>query len=186
MKNGIESSIWFRLFYTALLPMKINNIAFTIILLIGISTFAHAQQNTTNDSVWCDNLNELIKCASLDVINGRVSKPVNDSTFITATTPNLRLSNNSHEIISKQYGKVIYECYFHSSKTLDKKLEQAFYHWHEKIKKCVEVWEEARLKNANTTLNVPDDYFITNSEDETTLRIDIFKDKGYHVRLRIF
>jgi hypothetical protein len=166
--------------------MKINKLAIAILLIVAINTAAHAQHHTVNDSVWCDNLNELIKCASLDKISERISKPVNDSAFFAACTPTLRLSNSNHEVINKQYGKVVYECYFYSSEALDKKIEQAFYHWHEKIKKCVEVWEEARLKNTDTTLNVPDDYFITNSEDETTLRLDIYKDKGYHVRLRIF
>lgn len=141
---------------------------------------------TIADSVWADHLNELIKCASTDQITERISKNIKDSSYIAAFVPALRLSNSSSEEIKKEYNKVSYTCYLASSAKADEKLEKEYTAWYEKLKRLLSMWEVARLKNGDKDLNVPDDYFFTNSEDETAVRLDIVKGNGYHVRLRIF
>jgi hypothetical protein len=147
----------------------------------------YAQKSSiANDSLWCDHLNEIIKCASLDEITERISNNINDSSFIPAFRPDLHLLNSNTELIKKEYGKVSYEAYLYAEEKPNDKLLKHFSESYEKIKACLLPWEVARLKNSDASLSVPDDYFFTNSEDDTTVRLDIIKDHGYHVRLRIF
>jgi curved DNA-binding protein CbpA len=156
------------------------------LLLFTTTVCVNAQQAAISDSLWCDHLNEIIKCASIDEITDRIGKGIRDSDFIPAFAPSLKLSRSPTESIKKEYGKISYECYLYSGSAADKKLEDQYKWWYKKIKACLYLWEEARLKNGDTSISVPDDYFFTNSEDETSVRLDLIKDYGYHVRLRIF
>jgi hypothetical protein len=139
----------------------------------------------TEDSLWCDHLNEIIKCASLDEISGRIGK-VRDSSYIPQFKPALLLSTNPDEYINKQYGKVNYTCYFFISATNNAKVQQQFSFWYKKLKKCLSLWDEARFDNADKAFTTKD-YFFTNSEDETSLRLDIARyGEQYAVRLRVY
>jgi hypothetical protein len=165
-----------------------------IFLFLSLSTFycidAHAQ--SVSDSLWCDRLNEIVKCASIETITDRIAKNVRDSDYIAAFTPALTITGDPKtELIKKQYFKVTYVGYFYSSKKNDEKLITAFNDTYTKIKACLSLWDSARLKNSDPTLqaSVPEDYFITNGEDETTLRLDItynLETQIYEVRLRIY
>jgi hypothetical protein len=166
--------------------MNVRHLLFIILLTIYGASSVHAQkQSAISDSLWCDHLNEIIKCASIDEITDRIGNK--DSSYINGRRPYLRLSNAPIEFIQKEYGKVNYVCYLYTGKEPDKELEKQFIHWYKKIKDCLSPWEVSRLKNADPySPTVPDDYFFTNSEDETSVRLDIVKDKGYSVRLWIF
>jgi hypothetical protein len=144
-----------------------------------------AQKAAISDSVWCDHLNEIIKCASTDEISERMAS-LADSAYIPPFTPALRLSTSYVELIRKEYNKVSYIGYLYSGNKIDDKFEKHFTEWYLKIKDCLTLWQIARLKNSDSTLSVPDDYFFTNDEDETSVRLDIIRDKGYQVRLRVF
>ena len=175
------------LFFSDLQLMNIKHLIF--FLCLSSYSFGRAQAHKPSmisDSLWYDHLNELIKCASTDQITERISKTLTDSSYIAAFKPSLRLTNSPSELIKKEYNKVSYSCYLYTSEKIDDKLQKHFLDWYAKIKKGLTLWSEARLKNNDTTLTVPDDYFFTNSEDETAVRLDIYQDKGYHVRLRIF
>ena len=164
--------------------MNLKHLLFLIVF-VSVNKTEAQKQTIISDSLWCDHLNEILKCASIDVITDRIAKDTRDSDFIPAFSPALKLLNSNTELIKKESGKVSYEGYLYADKTMAE-IEKHFSEWHEKIKKCLTLWEDARLKNGDTSLSVPDDYFFTNSEDETTVRLDIIKDKTYHVRLRIF
>lgn len=168
--------------------MNAKYISFFLLLQFFVGNI-HAQQSIS-DSLWCDRLNEIIKCASIDMITDRISRDVHDSDYIASFRPILTITGYPQtESIGKQYNKVTYVGYFYSSKKNDEKLIKQFDDCYKKIKSCLAPWEVARLKNGDATLAVPDDYFITNSEDETTLRLDIYHDtvtQQYHVRLHIF
>jgi hypothetical protein len=166
--------------------MKLKHLFFFSAFLSFVPTTQAQKLSVISDSLWCEHLDEIIKCASLDLITDRISKTVTDSTFIPPFTPDLRLTNSPSESIKKEYGKVNYECYLYNSDKLDDKLEKRFTQYHQKLKACLSAWDDARLRNGDPTLSVPDDYFLTNSEDETTARLDIVRDHGYHIRLRIY
>ena len=157
------------------------------ILILGAVSGVRAQTKTAviSDSLWCNNLNEIIKCASIDEITERIGNK--DSSYLNGRRPYLRLSNAKIEFIEKRYDKVSYVCYLYTGKAPDKELEKQFDFWYKKIKACLAPWEEARLKNGDPySPDVADDYFFTNSEDETSVRLDLIKDGGYSVRLRIY
>ncbi len=161
--------------------MKLSHLPLLLFLLI--CTSAHAQ---VSDSLWCDHLAEIIKCVSTHTFTDRISKDLSDSTAIPAFIPELRLSKSKYELIKKEYNKVSYECYFYTQEMNDQRLQKQFVDWYKKIKSCLPQWEEARLPNANNVFFTFDDYFFTNSEDETAVRLDIIKDNGFQVRIRIF
>lgn len=141
---------------------------------------------TDQDSVWCEHLNEFIKCASLDLMTDRVADTHNDTTFIEAFTPKLRLALNQTELLAKQYGKVTYTAFLSTDKNMEVS-KQNFYKVYKKLNACLPFWEQTKLKNANPSLSAIDDYFFTNSEDETSVRLDLFiTDSLLHVRLRIY
>jgi hypothetical protein len=156
------------------------------VLIMALSvTSLFAQKNRQADSLWCDHLNEILKCASLDIITGRVGTNI-DTSYIAPFIPRIGLSPGK-ETMAKEYNKVTYTCYFYSSPTLSDALMKQFDNWHKKVRKCLSLWDETRLKNGDPALAHYQDYFITNSEDETTVRLDIFHDNNsYHVRMRIF
>jgi hypothetical protein len=149
----------------------------------------HAQQSDA-DSLWCDHLNEFIKCASTDQVTDKVSPAFKDSTGTFITIPAISITGfGSGECVSRMYGQVSYVGYFYSSKRIDNKLLDQFESIHNKLKACLSLWDIARLKNSAPSLHAPEDYFITNGEDETTLRLDICKDPEdglFYVRLRIY
>jgi hypothetical protein len=155
------------------------------VILLPVYKVEAQKQISISDSLWCDHLNEIIKCASIDIITDRIAKDLPDSDFIAPRRPELRLLSSNNEIIKKEYGKVSYEGYLYADQT-PAEVEKHFGELYKKLKVCLYLWEEAKLKNGDQSLTVPDDYFFTNSEDETTVRLDIIKDKTYHVRLRIF
>ena len=149
---------------------------------------AHAQKTAAiSDSLWCDNLNEVLKCASIDEITTRMAQGVKDSTYIAGVTPDLRLTDTQNEMIMKEYGKVSYIGYLYSSRVSDSTLIQKYTWWYKKLKDCLPLWDDALLKSATPySPTQPDDYFFTNTEDETSVRLSIVKDNGYHVKLWIF
>ena len=169
--------------------MKVKYISLLLLLQMFLGHL-HAQQSTS-DSLWCDRLNEIIKCASIDLITDRISKNVRDSDYIAEFRPNLTLTSAQADYVKKEYGKVTYLGYFYSTLQNDDKLLKQFNDLHKRVMACLQPWDEFRLKNRDSTLahSVPEDYFITNSEDETTVRIDISYDKDtreYHLRLFIY
>ena len=144
------------------------------------------KSNINSDSIWCDHLNEIIKCASTDIISDRICH-VQDSDAIATFVPVLTLTDRKQEIMNKQYGKVTYTAICYTSAKQDETLTEQYEKWYFKVKKCIDAWGVARLDNEDKSLPNFKDYFITNDEDETTVRLDIIKtDKGYSVRLRIF
>lgn len=146
-----------------------------------------AQKNLINaDSIWCDHLNEIIKCASTDIISDRICR-VQDSDAIAPFVPVLNLTDSKQETMNKQYGKVTYTAICYTAAMPTETLTAQYEKWYRKVKKCLDLWAVARLDNEDKGLPDFKDYFITNDEDETTVRLDIVKtDKGYGVRLRIF
>ena len=166
-----------------------NNIkkGFVAILMLCSCVPVLAQKVTINsDSLWCDHLSEIIKCASTDIISDRISH-INDSDTIAPLLPALTLTDSKQETISKQYGKVTYTAICYTSAKPDQILITKYERWYTKVKKCLDLWQVARLDNEDKSLPEYKDYFITNDEDETTVRLDIIKTtKGYSVRLRIF
>jgi len=167
--------------------MNIKNLLLLILILLCKANLIQAQRLAfTSDSLWCDHLNEIIKCASIDEITERISRDVRDSSYVAPLRPDLRLTFAPNELIKKEYGKVSYMCYLMTGEKTNDNIEKQLSWWHKKIKACLSLWDEARIKNGDLSLTVPDDYFFTNSEDETAVRLDIVKDNGYHVRLRIY
>ena len=166
-----------------------NNIkkGFVAILMLCSCVPVLAQKVTINsDSLWCDHLSEIIKCASTDVISERIGH-TDDPDAIAPFLPALTLTDSELETISKQYGKVTYTAICYTSAKPDLILMTQYEKWYNKIKKCLDQWTVARLDNEDKSLPDYKDYFITNDEDETTVRLDIIKTtKGYSVRLRIF
>jgi hypothetical protein len=158
---------------------------FLITIWLTITNPALAQ-TSVSDSVWCENLNNIIRCASQDEIYPEVVV-VRDSTYIPAVKPTVHLTSSGNETIGKKYGKVTYEGYCYRSKTIDSKLLKELENWVSKTKACLDLWEVNRIDNQDKSLQQYKDYFITNSEDETTVRFDIFKGRdSYYVRLRIY
>ena len=157
---------------------------FWFLLLVACSSVVHAQPRATiADSLWCDHLNEIIKCASLDEITDRVGQGSQEESL----KPLISLAIPSSELVSIKYNKFTYEGICTVSKKQDKLLLSLYDKWNNKVKKCLQLWELNRLPNQDKTLNVWQDYFYTNSEDETTVRLDIVRVKDqYGVRLRIY
>jgi hypothetical protein len=156
-------------------------------LLIAYSNTISAQIQPKNDSIWCDHLNEIIKCASMHQITDRICHIRADSDAIAPFVPMLKLTDAGEETMNKQYGKVNYTAICYTSAILDDKLGIQYESWYYKVIKCLSPWEVSRLANQDKSITKYLDYFFTNSEDETTLRLDIVKvPKGYAVRIRIF
>ena len=167
---------------------RINIISVILLCLIVCTSHSASAQkgNINSDSMWCDHLNEIIKCASTDIISDRIGH-TDDPDAIAPFLPALTLTDSRQETISKQYGKVTYTAICYTSTKLDQTLTVQYEKWYNKVKKCLDLWVVARLDNEDKNLPDYKDYFITNDEDETTVRLDIVKtDKGYSVRLRIF
>ena len=157
---------------------------FLLLFLVAWSSEAYAQTKASiADSLWCENLNEIIKCASLDTITDKVghgSQKESQQPFISLAIP-------STERVGIRYNKFTYEGVCAISKKYDKQLLTQYDQWNSKVKKCLHQWEVNRLPNQDKTLTVLQDFFYTNSEDETTVRLDIVKVKDqYGVRLRIY
>jgi hypothetical protein len=158
----------------------------SIILMMLFSLSISAQKGQA-DSVWCDHLNEIVKCASLDKISERLGYSQPDAELILPYTPSLTLTDLRQESICKRYGKVSYTAISYISSKLDKKLIVEYERWYLQLKECLDLWDTSRLKNEDESLASYQDYFMTNGEDETAVRIDIaHTDKGYAVRIRIF
>jgi hypothetical protein len=157
-------------------------ISFFVLVTINIS----AQKTSVADSLWCSNLDNIIRCASLDQIVDPVGNDIADSEYIAPLTPLVRLSKSPTEKISKEYNKVNYTCYLYSATKSDKTLEAQYDKWYKKVKSCLTLWEDAKLANSDKSITDYQDHFFTNSEDETTVRMDIVHRDGYHVRIRIY
>ena len=153
-----------------------------VLLLSKLAIYAQSSA----DSIWCEQLNEIIKCVSMDKITPTIGRESNDTSDIAAFKPKIKLTTTNQELLKRQYKKVSYEGIFYQSKVLDKLTLSQFEAVYQRIKKCLDLWEIARLPNQDPGLKGYQDYFITNSEDETTLRLDIVKQIGYVIRLRIY
>jgi hypothetical protein len=90
------------------------------------------------------------------------------------------------EMIGKDHNKVTYMCYLYSAAIPDKNLDIHLDKWYKKVKACLPQWEDATLPNGDKSLSAYKDHFLTNSEDETSVRLDIVHTDGYHVRIRIY
>ena len=166
-------------------PMNIvYGISMIVMMLCSLSI---SGQKMSTDSVWCDHLNEIVKCVSLDKISERLGYEQTDADLILPYTPSLTLNDHLQESICKHYGKVSYTAICFTSSRCDKKLLIEYEKWYLKFRECLDLWDTARLKNEDENLAAYQDYFMTNGEDETAVRIDIaHTDKGYGVRIRIF
>ena len=157
---------------------------FLLLLLIFDSSRIVAQSSSAlEDSLWCDKMNEIIKCASIDKITERVGHGSQEESL----RPFISLAIPSTEVVGIHYNKFTYEGICNRSKKYDKQLIVQYERWNDKVKKCLQLWESNRLPNQNKTVNVVQDYFYTNSEDETTVRLDIILINGqYGIRLRVY
>ncbi len=156
--------------------------------LIYCTACADAQSKiAVSDSLWCDHLNEFLKCASLDEIGIPVGKDLPDSGTILPFTPLIHLAPATNEKVAREYNKVTYTCYLFSSPVNNSALAAQFDIWYKKLKGCLMPWGLGRFPNEDKALAAYQDYFFTNSEDETCVRIDVLKENGaYHVRMRIY
>ena len=157
-----------------------------VVIFIILSHAVFAQKASASDSVWCDNLENIIRCASLDMILEPVGINIADSSHIASFIPRTRLSRSMVEMIGKDHNKVTYMSYLYSAAIPDKNLETHLDKWYKKVKTCLPQWDDAMLPNADKSLSAFQDHIFTNSEDETSVRLDIVHTDGYHVRIRIY
>ena len=157
-----------------------------VVIFVILSNSVFAQKTNVSDSVWCDNLENIIRCASLDMILEPIGIDIHDSSYIASFIPRTRLSRSMVEMIGKDHNKVTYMCYLHSAAIPDKNLEAQLDKWYKKVKACLPLWDDATLPNGDKSLSAYQDHFLTNSEDETSVRLDIVHTDGYHVRIRIY
>ena len=145
--------------------------------------FLNAQQRMHADSLWCVALQEVIKAASLDIITVELSY-ANDSADVRPFVPKVQLSNLRIDTIEKKYGKVTYRglMYPPTSGT-----DKAMLYWRDlkgRVKNCLDAWtlEEVTPAESNVLYNS----VFTNSEDETTVRVRVVKERAYKVLLQVF
>ncbi|MBS1684560.1 MAG: hypothetical protein JSS76_07400 [Bacteroidetes bacterium] len=141
------------------------------------------------DSLWCDNLNNIIRCVSMAQVYEPVGPRSIDTFDIAPFAPQVHLTTTDSEIMQRRYKKVTYTTDLRSTYT-DRSLASLIMdQWYEKFKHCLDGWDTARIDNRDGKTEVKD-YFITNGEDETTVRISLQRDSafsdGYHVRITIY
>jgi hypothetical protein len=158
--------------------------ALMIALMLSVSNMT-AQKMPELDSIMCAHLNDFIHCVSMKQIFAPVGKNLEDSASVAPFTPAIRLSRLPTEKIVKENNKVTYQADLFLSPSLDKKTEARLDQLHLKIRSCLSLWEDARLANRDKAIPYQD-YFMTNSEDESTVRIGIVRDSVYRVRITIY
>jgi hypothetical protein len=159
-------------------------LALMIAMTLSVSN-AIAQKAPAPDSLMCAHLNDFIRCVSMKKIFAPVGKNMEDSDHVDPFTPAIRLSRLPAEKIAKENNKVTYQADLFLSPGLDKKTETQLDKCHAQIKSCLLPWDDARLSNRDKSIPYQD-YFMTNSEDETTVRIGIVRDSVYRVRITIY
>ncbi len=146
-------------------------------------------QSHVKDSLWCDGLNNIIRCVSMAQVYEPVGAPSADTTDIAPFSPHVRLTATDHETMQRRYRKMTYLSDLQSTHGDQRHAVAAMDQWAIRFQHCLEGWDTARIANRDTTIDVKD-YFITNGEDETTVRVSIQKDSafgtGYHVRITIY
>lgn len=164
--------------------MKHQYLFFLIIVLVASSLHIQAQRAVIADTVWCDNLNNIIRCVSMKQIFEPVGE-VKDSSDIWPFVPKVRLTRSDAEVIQKKNGKVNYIADIQSTRGPLTQIEGSLNTWYQKVRGCLAPWDMARLANRDKSISYQD-YFLTNSEDETTVRLSIIHDNAYHVRITIY
>lgn len=147
-----------------------------------------AQGNTT-DSIWCDDLNNIIRCVSMAQVYEPVGPPSADTSDIAAFSPHVHLTRTDIETMQRRYKKITYTTDLHSTRGEKNYTLTTMDQWYERFHHCLEGWDTARMDNRDPSIDIKD-YFITNGEDETTIRISLQKDSAfgssYHVRITIY
>ncbi|MCW3124437.1 MAG: hypothetical protein JWO03_95 [Bacteroidetes bacterium] len=173
----------FEVFIEICTSMRYRALFLCAIVFFAFMPNVSAQKVTAADSIWCDNLNNIIRCVSMKQIFEPVGK-VKDSAYINPFVPTARLSTSDAEVIYKRDGKVSYLANIHSAVNKNDAVT-ALDVWYKKFKPCLALWEEVRLTNYDKSISTQD-YFFTNSEDETSVRLSIDQKNGYHVRITIY
>lgn len=148
-----------------------------------------AAQSSKADSVWCDDLRNIIRCVSMAQIYEPVGPPSADTFDIAPFAPHIHLTGTDRESMQRKYKKVTYSTDLQSTSGTESHAALAMDQWYGKFHLCLEGWDIARIANRDTNCGVKD-YFITNSEDETTIRLSLLRDSAfsdsYHVRITIY
>jgi hypothetical protein len=95
------------------------------------------------------------------------------------------LTDKGTERYRKINYKVLYAAIFYkSSSIVEAQLQMKLLY--DRVHTCLDTWKTERIDNPNYPSKDLADYFITNSEDETTVRVDIVPGKSYQVRLQVY
>lgn len=162
---------------------------YALIALLCTVAFPAAAQKRATDSLWCDHLNNIIRCVSMAQIYEPVGVPSADTADIAPFTPQVHLTNTDRETMQRRYRKVTYQTDLRSTYGTHEHAAAAMDSWYGKFKRCLDGWDTARIANRDAADEIKD-YFITNGEDETSIRISLQRDtpfgEGYHVRITIY
>lgn len=165
--------------------MKTVLFSFSIALLVSL-----AMKSGGPITVDCSNLNEVIRCASLDTVwasDGTLKETVFNREIYQLRYQVLGSKSISEIVTSKSNAKVYHLEAVHQIKTSAQSiaLSNALL---SQLRVCLDSWElDSTIKQAASSQKIKD-YLFTNSEDETTVRLSVSKKmpKSYTVALEIY
>lgn len=161
-----------------------NTILLAIVFCCKISFGQHLVSKS--DSLWCENLNELLMCASLDIVSEKVGVKNDTSVNIPKFKPKIYLTSLKNESVLKLHDKILYEGVFYSTAKNDAQLKKQYQSVFEKFHSCLDMWSIDSFENQNKELLFYKDKMLTNSEDETTVKFRVLKDKLYKLIVTIY
>jgi hypothetical protein len=161
-----------------------NTILWAIVFCCKISFGQHLVSKS--DSLWCENLNELLMCASLDIVSETVGVKNDTSVNIPKFEPKIYLTTSKSESVLKLHDKILYEGVFYSATKNDAQFKKQYQSVFEKFHRCLDMWSVDSFENQNKELIFYKDKMLTNSEDETTVKFRVLKDKLYKLIVTIY
>lgn len=170
------------------LPMRYKYL-YILTAFFYLSATSVTAQTGASGALWCDHLNNIIRCVSMRQIYEPVGTPSADTLDIAAFAPHTRLTATDRESMQRRYKKVTYQTDLQSTSGSMAHAAIAMDQWYARFKGCLEGWDTARIANRDQKVTVQD-YFLTNGEDETTVRLSIQRDAppglSDHVRITIY
>lgn len=162
---------------------------YVLIVLLCTEVDSAKAQNRVADSLWCDHLYNIIRCVSMAQIYEPVGPPSKDTFDIPAFSPQVHLAATDRETMQRRYKKITYLADLLSTTGSSHHATLSMDQWAARFVRCLEGWDTARIANRDSTVEIKD-YFITNGEDETTVRLSIIKASAlgdsYQVRITIY
>jgi hypothetical protein len=156
--------------------------------IVLLYSFAMKSEGPVN--VDCSNLNEIIRCASLDTVwasDGALKETVFNREVYQLRYQVLGTKRISEVVTSKSNKKVYHLEAFHHINSPSQSIALS-HTLLKQLKVCLDSWElDSTVKQAEGSQKIKD-YLFTNSEDETTVRLSVSKKlpKSYTVALEIY